>query len=73
MTVCWCVKSLPKKVKLAEGEVLVASVFDLFVANYGLDRGLGDPNSAKSYDEGLPYTPAWQKKSPVFPRITSSR
>lgn len=34
---------------------------------------IGDPNSAKSYDEGLPYTPAWQKKSPVFPRITSSR
>ena len=30
-----------KRVALADGEVLVATVFDLFVANYGLDRGLG--------------------------------
>lgn len=57
------VRSVPaKKVKLADGEALVATVFDLFMANYGLDRGLNDANSAKSYDEDLPYTPAWAEK-----------
>jgi nitrate reductase alpha subunit len=65
-----------KKVKLAEGEALVASVFDLFIANYGLDRGLDDPNSAKSYDEELPYTPAWAEKITGVPKdhiITTAR
>jgi nitrate reductase alpha subunit len=57
-----------KKVQLADGEALVATVFDLFVANYGLDRGLGDENSAKSYDENLPYTPAWAEKITGVPR-----
>ncbi|SFK00484.1 nitrate reductase alpha subunit [Pseudovibrio ascidiaceicola] len=65
-----------KKVKLAEGEALVASVFDLFIANYGLDRGLDDPNSAKSYDEELPYTPAWAEQITGVPKdhiITTAR
>lgn len=48
-----------KKLQLAEGETLVASVYDLFMANYGLDRGLGDDNSASSFDDDIPYTPAW--------------
>ncbi|HEY9090130.1 nitrate reductase subunit alpha [Parasphingorhabdus sp.] len=51
-----------KRVKLAKGAVLVASVYDLFMANYGLDRGLGGENLAKSYDENEPYTPAWAEK-----------
>jgi nitrate reductase / nitrite oxidoreductase, alpha subunit len=51
-----------KKLKLRDGETLVASVFDLFVANYGLDRGLGGANVAQSYDDDVPYTPAWQEK-----------
>src|SRR3546814_7409542 len=51
-----------RRVKLAEGEVMVATVFDLFVANYGLDRGLGGGNVARSYDENEPYTPAWAEK-----------
>ena len=43
-------------------EVLVTSVFDLQVAQYGIDRGLGD-NLATSYDdETVPYTPAWGAK-----------
>ncbi|KZK99971.1 MULTISPECIES: nitrate reductase subunit alpha [unclassified Pseudovibrio] len=71
------VRKVPaKKVKLAEGEALVASVFDLFIANYGLDRGLDDPNSAKSYDEELPYTPAWAEKITGVPQdhiITTAR
>ncbi|MGF1627803.1 MAG: nitrate reductase subunit alpha [Alphaproteobacteria bacterium] len=51
-----------RSLKLAEGEVLVATVFDLMVANYGLDRGLGGDNVARTYDENVPYTPAWAEK-----------
>ncbi|SDR22510.1 nitrate reductase subunit alpha [Pseudovibrio sp. Tun.PSC04-5.I4] len=63
------VRKVPaKKIQLKEGEALVASVFDLFIANYGLDRGLGDTNSAKSYDENQPYTPAWAEKITGVPK-----
>jgi nitrate reductase alpha subunit len=44
-----------------EGPVAVASVFDLLLSNYGVDRGLGGGNVAKSFDEDVPYTPAWQE------------
>ena len=51
-----------RKIKGADGEILVATVFDLQVAQYGIDRGLGD-NLATGYDdENIPYTPAWQEK-----------
>jgi nitrate reductase alpha subunit len=57
------VRRVPAKaMQLADGEALVATVFDLFVANYGLDRGLGGGFAAASYDENLPYTPAWAEK-----------
>jgi nitrate reductase alpha subunit len=63
------IRSVPARaVKLADGESLVATVFDLFVANYGLDRGLRDDNSAASYDDDLPYTPAWAEKITGVPR-----
>ena len=62
-------RNLPvKRVQTAEGEVLVATVFDLFVANYGIDRGLGGGNVASSYDEDVPYTPAWQERITGVPR-----
>jgi nitrate reductase alpha subunit len=53
-----------RRVKLADGsEAHVASVFDLMVAQYGLDRGLGGANVASSYDDAsVAYTPAWQEK-----------
>ena len=51
-----------KRVKLKDGEALVASVYDLFVANYGVDRGFGGEFLASSYDDGQPYTPAWAEK-----------
>jgi len=46
------VRNIPaRKLKLASGEeVMVTSVFDLQVAQYGIDRGLGD-NLATSYDD----------------------
>jgi nitrate reductase alpha subunit len=57
------VRNVPsKRVKLKDGEALVATVFDLFVANYGIDRGLGGGNAARSLDDDVPYTPAWQEK-----------
>ncbi|MFK5978766.1 MAG: nitrate reductase subunit alpha [Rhizobiaceae bacterium] len=57
------VRSVPaRKVKLDGKDVMVATVFDLFAANYGLDRGIGSNNVAKSYDEMEPYTPAWAEK-----------
>ncbi|MGE3782195.1 MAG: nitrate reductase subunit alpha [Alphaproteobacteria bacterium] len=51
-----------KKMMLADGETPVATVFDLMVANYGIDRGLGGGNVAASYDDDEPYTPAWQER-----------
>ncbi len=50
-----------RKLETKEGPVLVATVFDLMIANYGIDRGLGGENVAKSFDEDIPYTPAWQE------------
>jgi len=51
-----------KRLQLKDGESFVATVFDLMCANYGLDRGLGGEWAAKSFDEDIPYTPAWQEK-----------
>ena len=63
------VRKVPaKRVKLKDGEALVASVFDLFAANYGLDRGFGGKHVAKSYDDNEPYTPAWAEKISGVPR-----
>ena len=50
-----------KKLQLADGEALVATVFDLMCANYGVDRGLGGGNVAGSFDDDVPYTPKWQE------------
>ena len=47
-------------------EALVATVFDLQAAQYGIDRGLG--SGAASYDDDAPYTPAWQERITGVPR-----
>jgi nitrate reductase / nitrite oxidoreductase, alpha subunit len=47
-------------------DALVATVFDLQAAQYGIDRGLG--SGAKSYDDNAPYTPAWQESITGVPR-----
>ncbi len=39
----------------------VATVYDLTAGNYAIDRGLGGGKVATSYDDNLPYTPAWQE------------
>ena len=56
-------------------EVKVASVYDLMAAHYGIDRGLGEePNPcAKSYNDNVPYTPAWQQPITGVPAETVVR
>ena len=57
-----------RRLRLADGrEVLAATVFDLMMANYGLDRGLGG-ETARSYDDDVPFTPAWQERATGVPR-----
>ncbi|MGB6910300.1 MAG: nitrate reductase subunit alpha, partial [Methyloceanibacter sp.] len=57
-----------KRLQLKDGEALVTSVFDLFIANYGVDQGFGGEHLAKSYDDVEPYTPAWAEKITGVPR-----
>ncbi len=49
-----------------ERHALVATVFDLQVAQYGIDRGLG--SGAKNFDDNAAYTPAWQESITGVPR-----
>ena len=51
-----------RRIKTVEGETAVATVFDLFCANYGLDRGLGGDWVSDSYDKDVPGTPAWAER-----------
>ncbi len=57
------IRNIPvRKLNINGKEVLVTSVFDMMIAQYGIDRGLGD-NLATSYDDAsVPYTPAWGEK-----------
>lgn len=49
-------------VQLKSGEAAkVATVFDLFLANYGIERGFADNNCAATYDENKAYSPKWQE------------
>jgi nitrate reductase alpha subunit len=50
-----------RKLATKQGEMIVATVFDLMCAHYGLDRGLGGA-CAKHYEDNVPYTPAWQEQ-----------
>ncbi len=62
-----------KRLQLADGSTaLVTTVYDLTMANYGLERGLNDDNCAAGYDEVKAYTPAWAEKiTGVSARISS--
>ncbi|WP_028534568.1 nitrate reductase subunit alpha [Paludibacterium yongneupense] len=52
-----------KRLRLADGtEALVATVYDLMLANYGVDNGHGGGNVASDFMQDVPYTPAWQEK-----------
>lgn len=53
-------RKVPVK-KLPGTDFYCCTAFDLMVANYGLSRGFEDGNVACSYDDNIPYTPAWQE------------
>ena len=58
-----------KRLQLADGkEWMVATVYDLLLAQYGVDRGFGGGNVASSFDDNVPGTPAWQEKITGVPR-----
>jgi len=57
-----------KRITRADGRtVAAATVFDLMLAHYGVDRGLGDDAVASSYEDDLPYTPKWQESITSVP------
>ncbi|EAY1691360.1 nitrate reductase subunit alpha [Salmonella enterica] len=64
------VRQLPVKcLDLADGsERMVVSVYDLVLANYGLDRGLDDCHSANNYNDVKAYTPVWGEQITGVPR-----
>lgn len=64
------IKNVPtKNITLANGETaVVATVYDLMLAHYGVDQGQGGDHVAKSFDDDVPYTPAWQEKITGTPR-----
>ena len=51
-----------RRISTKDGEILVATVFDLLCANYGLDRGLGGDWVANDFMADVPGTPAWAEK-----------
>ncbi len=52
-----------KKIRTADGkQVVVATVFDLLCARYGVDRGLEGEYPKDYDDEAGSYTPAWQER-----------
>jgi nitrate reductase alpha subunit len=57
-----------KRLALKDGEAFVASVYDLFMANYGVDQGFGGEHMPSSFDDVEPYTPAWAEKVTTVPR-----
>lgn len=52
-----------KQLQTVNGEtVIVATVYDLLMAQYGVDRGLAGDYPKDYDDETAPYTPAWSEK-----------
>lgn len=50
------------KITTTGGEdVYYTTVYDLILANYGVDRGIGG-EIAESYDDDIPFTPGWQEQ-----------
>ncbi len=57
-----------KRMMLSEGETLIACVYDLLLANYGVDQGFGGEHMPASYDDVQPYSPAWAEAISSVPR-----
>ncbi len=66
-------RSVPVRyLETSDGRVAVTTVFDLMMAQFGVGRGLPGDYPA-SYDDDLPYTPAWQEKYTGIQRDTLIR
>ena len=50
-----------KFIETADGKVAVTTVYDLMMAQYGVDRGLGGDYPTSYNDKDSAYTPAWQE------------
>jgi len=58
-----------KYLTLKDGrQVAVTSVYDLTLANYGIDRGLDDVHCAADYSDVRAYSPAWAEQICGVPR-----
>lgn len=58
-----------KYLTLKDGrKVAVTSVYDLTLANYGIDRGLDDAQCAADYGDVRAYSPAWAEQICGVPR-----
>ncbi|MFN8061324.1 MAG: nitrate reductase subunit alpha [Vicinamibacterales bacterium] len=68
------VRGVPaKRLTLANGDsVLVATIYDVLMAQYGVARGLPGEYPT-GYDDDLPYTPAWAEKYTGMGRDTLVR
>ncbi len=63
------VRNVPvKRMKLQDGEALVTTAYDLFLANYGVDQGFGGEHMPTGYDDPAPYSPAWAEAITTVPR-----
>ena len=51
-----------KRLETAGGTVVVATVYDLLMAQYGVARGLAGDYPSDYNDENSPYTPAWSER-----------
>jgi nitrate reductase alpha subunit len=66
-------RSVPVRyIETTQGRVAATTVFDLIMAQFGVDRGL-EGQYADTYGEDLPYTPAWQEKYTGIHRDTLIR
>ena len=61
-----------RTIETSQGKITVATVFDLMMAQFGVDRGL-EGDYPKSYDDEACYTPAWQEKFSGIHRDTCLR
>ena len=60
-----------KRLKTTDGKtVVVTTVYDLLMAQFGVDRGLGGEYPAGYDEENAPYTPAWSEKYTGMDRQT---
>ncbi len=58
-----------RKIETDEGQVLVATVYDLLMAQYGVPRGLKGEYPESYDDEDFAYTPAWSERYTGLSRL----